>query len=137
HRLRLEQRWIGSHQGTDNITTWAYNNRFRYQIRADVPLQAKKLGDKQFYAAAFEEVMLNWGPSLKTNIFDQNRVGLLIGYRFSPQVKLEAGYFNLIAQQGGYVNNHVVIQNNEGILVNLLFNIDLRHKEAAPAEIKK
>jgi Protein of unknown function (DUF2490) len=124
NRLRLEQRWIGKHLGTENIAAWSYSNRIRYQIRADVPLQGQKLDDKEFYAAAFDEVFVGWGVGVGANIFDQNRLGLMVGYKLNKHVKLEGGYFNHILQQGKLVNNKAVIQLNDGIMVNAIFNFD-------------
>jgi hypothetical protein len=58
--------------------------------------------------------MIGFGKNVAENIFDQNRIGILFGYRFSPKVRLEAGYLNQIVQLGREINNQNVFQyNNE------------------------
>ncbi len=120
-RFRLEQRWQNKHKGSEAIDYWKYSNRVRFQMRADVPLKFAK----PFYLAAFDEIFVGFGPSVGVNIFDQNRAGLLLGYKFNEKLKIEGGYLNHILQQGATVNNKSVIQLNEGLLINLILNFDL------------
>jgi hypothetical protein len=62
------------------------------------------------------------------NIFDQNRIGLLLNYRFSNLVQMEAGYINQTLQQGRNINNLPVFQYNNGFVIGINLNGDLRRK---------
>lgn len=114
HRLRVEQRWLGRvTPGTDReIEDWVFLHRFRYQFRTQLALWSKN--DKQVYGALADEVFIGAGKNLGVNIFDQNRLFLLAGYRFSKRFALEAGYINQTLQQGRRVNNRTIIQRNNG-----------------------
>ena len=68
--------------------------------------------------------MIGFGKNVNDNIFDQNRIGLLVGYRFSTLFRLEGGYFNHILQLAREVDNKNVFQYNQGIIMNAWFNID-------------
>jgi hypothetical protein len=94
---------------------------FRFQI----PLSGKEIKDKSAYMAAFEEIFIGFGKNVNENIFDQNRIGILLGYRFNSSVRIEAGYLNQILQLGREVNNRNVFQKNNGIILNANFNINL------------
>ncbi|MFA9212216.1 MAG: DUF2490 domain-containing protein [Candidatus Methylacidiphilales bacterium] len=130
HRYMLEQRWLGSYTKPELNTEdkWIYVNRLRYMVRAQVPLIGKTLENKAPYAAAYDEIFIGFGENVNQNIFDQNRLGLLLGYKFSNQFKLEAGYFNQIVQLGRQVNGRNVMQFNEGFIINAFYNFDLSKK---------
>jgi len=122
HRLRLEQRWLGQiNQKAESgkVESWMYLNRVRYQLRTEVALNRPKIEDKTFYLAAFDEIFIGFGKNVNQNVFDQNRLGLLGGYRFNKNLRMEAGYLNQIVQQPAPVNNQQVYQYNQGPIVNL------------------
>ena len=89
----------------------------------------KEIKDKTAYLAIYDEVFIGFGKNVNENIFDQNRVGILIGYRFSPSIRIEGGYLNQILQLGREVNNRNVFQQNNGLILNAYFNIDLTTKK--------
>lgn len=82
HRFMLEQRWIGRY--TNAMLTkeddYFCVNRFRYMYRMQMALKGKTIGDKTPYAAIYDEVFLGFGKNVNENVFDQNRLGLLLGY---------------------------------------------------------
>lgn len=127
HRYMLEQRWLGSYTNAalNKEDRWTYINRLRYMIRAQMPLIGKTLENKAPYATAYDEIFIGFGENVNQNIFDQNRLGILLGYKFSNQFKLEAGYFNQIVQLGRQVNGRNVFQFNEGFIINAFYNFDL------------
>jgi len=131
HRFMLEQRWVGRYSN-DNLTKedeYPLSNRFRYMFRLQIPLKGKEIKDKTPYLAIYDEIFIGFGKNINENIFDQNRIGILFGYRFSPVVRIEAGYLNQILQLGREVNNRNVFQQNDGIILNANFNIDLTKKK--------
>jgi hypothetical protein len=124
HRFMLEQRWVG--RSLDPNATKAdesvYLNRIRYMLRADLPLDGPTLDDKEPYLAIYDEIMIGFGKNVNQNIFDQNRLGILVGYRFSGSVRIDGGYFNQILQFGRLVNGKNYFQNNQGLIINSFFN---------------
>lgn len=130
NRFMLEQRWVGRYSNA-NLTKedeYPLLNRFRYMFRLQIPLKGKEIKDKTPCVAVYDEIFIGFGKEVNENIFDQNRIGILLGYRFSPLVRIEAGYLNQILQLGREVNNRNVFQQNNGIILNANFNIDLTKK---------
>lgn len=132
HRFMLEQRWIGRYT-TPAVTTedeYFYVNRLRYMFRMQCPLKGKTIDDKEFYAAAYDEIFIGFGENVNENVFDQNRIGLLIGYRFNKKWRVEGGFFNQILQLPreitlpGAAAGQNVFQNNSGFIINSYFNVD-------------
>ncbi|MBT2560011.1 DUF2490 domain-containing protein [Pedobacter sp. ISL-68] len=102
HRFRVEQRFIGR-TGED-----VFSQRFRYFFRLVQPLQkTQPTFTKGPFVALQNEVFLNLQNKDKINssVFDQNRLYLAAGYRFSKQFDLEAGYMNQATH--GVLNNTV------------------------------
>jgi hypothetical protein len=94
--------------------------------RMQVPLKGKEVKDRTPYMALYDEVFIGFGRNVNANVFDQNRFGLLFGYRFSKQFRLEGGYLSQILQFGREINGQDVFQHNNGIIINALVNIDPR-----------
>lgn len=124
HRFMLEQRWIGrySNASLENEDQFIFSNRFRYMFRLQIPLKGNSIGDNTPYAAVYDEVLIGFGKNVNENVFDQNRLGILLGYRFSSKVRIEGGYLNQIAQLSREVNGRNVFQNNKGILLSTILN---------------
>jgi len=121
HRIRLEQRYLGKidqKAAEREVSGWNYLNRVRYQLKATVPLNRKKLGDNTFYLSAFDEIFIGFGKNVNQNVFDQNRICGVLGYQLNTILKIEAGYINQTVQQSGLVNGKEVFQYNNGLVVN-------------------
>ncbi len=131
HRFILEQRWVGRYSDVNSTKEDDYPllNRLRYMLRLQIPLKGKEMKDKTPYIAVYDEVFIGFGKNVNENVFDQNRIGVLLGYRFSPSVRIEAGYLNQIVQLGREVDNRNLFQYNNGIILNANFNIDLTKKK--------
>lgn len=125
HRFRVEQRWLGRvRPGTgDNreIEGWTFLHRFRYQFKSQFKLWSKN--HQQFYAAAADEIFIGAGKNAGVNIFDQNRLFLLMGYMINKRITLEAGYMNQTLQQGRRVNNRTIMQRNNGWVLSSYMNL--------------
>ena len=141
HRFMLEQRYFGRFLApaagkavSDSPDEWVYVNRVRYMLRLQMPLGKPRMEDKTPYLAAYNEILIGFGRNVNENIFDQNRLGLLLGYRFTPQFRLEGGYFQQVLQLPREIGGRNVLQNNQGFIVNTVVNLDLRKKtDAVPA----
>jgi opacity protein-like surface antigen len=125
HRFMLEQRWVGRYTNATltNEDEFPLLHRFRYMFRMQMPLKGKEIADKTPYVAIYDEIFLGFGKNVNENIFDQNRLGIVLGYRFNSNVRIEAGYLNQILQLGREVNNRNVFQHNNGLIINVNFNI--------------
>ncbi|MGB4399021.1 MAG: DUF2490 domain-containing protein [Daejeonella sp.] len=119
HRFILEQRWVGrySNASLEKEDEYVYTNRLRYMYRAQIPLKGREMADKTPYAAVYDEVFMGFGKNVNENVFDQNRLGLLLGYRFSPKVRVEGGFLSQIVQLGREVEGRNVFQYNNGLII--------------------
>lgn len=104
HRFRIEERWIGQ---TAPAAPWRYQNRFRYMLRAVVPMSP------QWYGAVSNEIFLNLPPRNIASPYDQNRAFTGIGRKVNPYTRIEAGYL----QQSLLQRNRRVLEWNHTILV--------------------
>ena len=103
HRFRLEQRFIGQPTGDD-----IFSQRIRYFFRFVQPLKKQEEAfTKGAFAALQNETFFNLQnkDQLNGSLFDQNRVYLAAGYRFSKKFDVEAGYLNQAIN--GRANNTV------------------------------
>ena len=100
HRLRMEQRWI-RYPNTD--PGWTYQNRFRYLLRAEVPLARRADGTTSWYLPAYDEILIGIPPNYGARPFDQNRVFVGIGHAWG-KTKMDVGYLNqFLGQRNGRV----------------------------------
>lgn len=126
HRYRLEQRNLGVMSvhldGPPRRTSYRFENRFRYLVRGDIQLTEKN-GRPDWYLAAYNEIMVNFGRNVGANIFDQNRAYLAAGKSLRNGVRLEAGYMNQLLQQ----RNGRIFELNHTIMVSLFSSIRFRN----------
>jgi Protein of unknown function (DUF2490) len=123
HRFRIEQRWLRRRTGVAEPPDyeWYILHRFRYQFRSQYAFWTK--GERQFYGAVADEIFIGAGKNLGVNIFDQNRIFLLLGYKLNKRVSLEAGYFNQTLQQGRRINNQTIMQRNNGLVLSSILQL--------------
>ena len=91
-------------------------------FRVQVPLKGNTMADNTPYLAVYDELLIGFGKNVNENVFDQNRLGVLLGYRFNSKTRIEGGYLNQIAQLSREVEGRNVFQNNKGILVSTILN---------------
>lgn len=93
HKYRIEERF-----SSDN-----FKMRFRYSLKATVPLNNKSMLNKTIYAVASNEILINAkGPA-----FDSNRLYGGFGYVFSKNFKFEAGF--LAQTKTAFTRNQIQI----------------------------
>ncbi|UYZ62340.1 DUF2490 domain-containing protein [Hymenobacter weizhouensis] len=133
HRFMLEQRWFGRFLSptSPDPDEWVYVNRLRYMARVQVPLSQPGPGGRGPYAAAYDEIFLGFGRNVNENVFDQNRLALLLGYRFGPAFRIEGGFFQQRLQLPREIEGRNVFQRNNGFIVNTVVNLDLRRSTPA------
>ena len=130
HRFMLEQRWIGRYSNAtlDSEDEFLFSNRFRYMFRMQLPLKGKSIVEKTPYIAIYDEIMIGFGKNVNENIFDQNRIGLVLGYKFNNNLRMEAGYLNQTLQLGREIGGRNVFQSNSGFIISTILNFDLENK---------
>lgn len=126
HRYMLEQRWVGSY--TDSVLKsedkHVFYNRIRYMLRFQMPITKTDTTKKShFYFAAYDELFIGFGKNVVQAVYDQNRLCALIGFKFNKHVKWEAGYLYQLLQLNRLVSNRPVLQDNQGFITNLVFNL--------------
>jgi hypothetical protein len=131
HRFMLEQRFVGRYSDplSEREDEFPLVHRIRYMIRLQVPLKGDQVADKTPYAAVYNELFIGFGRNVNANVFDQNRTGLLLGYRINSTIRLEAGYFSQVLQFGRRMDDRSIFQTNRGIIINGHFNFDRMRKQ--------
>lgn len=134
-RFRLEQRWsanvkdVNSNPNIDDFQRyyndtdggfWKYRNRARYRFRVQVPLTSSEMKDNTLFFVAADEIFANFGKHVSANIFDQNRLYLALGWRFTKSTNVQLGYMNQFIEKG----NGVAKENNHTLQVAITHNID-------------
>ena len=127
HRFMLEQRFVGKVAMPNAVkhTDYSFLNRIRYRVRGELPLHRKTAVKKPWSIIAQDEIFIGWGKNAGANIFDQNRIGLLLGYKLNKTIKLEAGYINQTLQQAGRINSQPVYQYNNGFMLAANLNLNM------------
>lgn len=117
HRFRLEQRWV-EQLSTDNT---AYQNRFRYLNRNLFHITNLKSSNEEIYAVVQDEVFLTLGNNkINSNIIDQNRFLVGLGFYYNNNIRLELGYMNQFVTSNS-TNNMM----NHTVSISLIQNLDL------------
>jgi len=132
-RFMLEQRWVGRYASADSETEddHVYSNRFRYQLRFQLPLTSNS--PDRAYLAAYDEIFMAFGPNVGQNVFDQNRFGILMGGTLTDWCRIEGGYLNQLIHFGRKIDGQDVYQKNNGFTLSGIFTFDCRKK---PTESK-
>jgi len=127
-RLRLEQRFFGD-ASLGTFTNTRFENRFRYMLRAVVPLTRDANKTTKLYLPVYDEVFINFGENVKYNTFDQNRAFLGLGLNTGKAGKIEVGYMYQYVQQRNLLPNlQQVVENNHTLSINWYTNLRLGKK---------
>ena len=115
HRYRLEQRKLGEMRVSPGAAPerigWRHENRFRYMFRTDIPLSYRNK-QPDWYVAAYDEVLVNFGRNVAANVFDQNRAYIALGKATGESARVEFGYMNQLLQQRNgriFERNHTLM----------------------------
>lgn len=135
-RLMLEQRFVGQYSNLNTLSEDRFPmlNRLRYMGRFQYPLKGRSIQKNTPYFCIYDEIFIGFGKQVNVNVFDQNRLGLLLGYALSENTRIEVGYLNQTLQLGRLVNGNNVFQNNNGLIVNLNFTWSQSSNTEVPLE---
>jgi hypothetical protein len=101
HRTRMEQRWIK--YPDPQPRSWTYQNRFRYMLRAEIPISDGATETGRWYVPIFNEILIGIPPNYGARPFDQNRLFGGIGRNVGP-ANIEVGYMKqFIGQRNGRI----------------------------------
>ena len=131
HRFRYEFRFLGkAFTETENINSFTggggyegftdnTRGRARYLLRANIPLNTEKMQAKTLYSANWDEIFVSVGEKVgNSNLLDQNRIFLGLGYKFDGHYRVEAGYINqTIFKFNNTAKNNV--DSNSGVLLTI------------------
>lgn len=130
HRYRLEQRYIDNYvkQGSlfekEGINL---RNRIRYRCMIMLPLNHTSMENNTLFLNVNDEVFLGFGKGIGTNILDQNRLQLALGYKFNAAFTVQAGYLNqYLVKNAKAVSGSILDQaeNNHTLTIGLTYNLD-------------
>lgn len=65
---------------------------------------------------------------MNENIFNQNRLGILLEYKINDNIKFKTGYLNQTLQLGQKVLNRKLFQQNNGFIFSTVLNFNLNKK---------
>ncbi|MEO5976827.1 MAG: DUF2490 domain-containing protein [Chryseolinea sp.] len=127
HRLRSEQRFLQHHTSNNGEVSYdGYSDiqyRGRYRFSARVPLNGTKIESGTYFASVYDEVFASRGKNITYHKPDQNRVFAGLGYQFDKSFTLQGGFlYQMLLKSGGTLQ-----ENNFGVQVQFLYNIDLTH----------
>jgi hypothetical protein len=124
HRYRYELRYFGNEaivdhdeifgtSSTFHFTTAARQGRFRYMLRATIPINNKTITKGTYYAVTSGEIFLRTGKNISNiNLVDQVRFYGGVGYKFSDNMLAELGYMNMTAFRfNNAAKNNVEVNN--------------------------
>jgi hypothetical protein len=137
HRYRLEQRILDNYikSGNEYVKDGTvFRNRVRYRAMAFIPLNHSSMSDNTLFLNVNDEVFLGFGEGIGTNILDQNRLQVALGWKFNSKCMVQAGYMNQYVVKNAKVSltNTVLDQaeNNNTLTIGLTYNFDFSKKEA-------
>jgi hypothetical protein len=132
-RFRLEQRFSQSFKNTGTSTEpeflryddpaegyWKYRQRARYRFRVQMPISNSEMKDNTLFFVAADEIFINFGKHTTANIFDQNRLYLAFGWRFTKDTNIQLGYMNQFIEKSDGLHK----ENNHTLQVAITHNLD-------------
>ncbi|MEO6730450.1 MAG: DUF2490 domain-containing protein [Ferruginibacter sp.] len=112
HMYRAEARFFHNKNSTETELEDGFdfgNFRFRYRLQATIPII--KMADERFIKVKIsDEIHLNAGNKISTNVFDQNRIYGGISYDLSQKTAIDMGYLNWFQQRsnGDFFNRNIL-----------------------------
>ncbi|MHA4740495.1 DUF2490 domain-containing protein [Dyadobacter sp. MSC1_007] len=123
--IRIEERFNRKVANDQLQDGYHFAFRFRYQITLRVPLNRDFIEANTVFLALSEEILVNAGKQITYNVFDQNRLFAGLGYQFTENLGVQAGYMNQFQQlsSGNRFNSNNVLR------VSIFHTPDFRNKE--------
>jgi hypothetical protein len=104
HRYRLEHRWVSyvrpNGDGSTEVAGMNYKQRFRYRLRAHLPLASKD----RWFVVLFDELWLNMEHGALPVNFNQNWLFIGLEYRVSKEGNIQLGFLDQYLSKGDGVH---------------------------------
>lgn len=128
HRYRLEQRFLENKllTGSENYISNGYDLRLRarYRMAVVVPINTSEMELNTLFASVSNEIFVGIGKGHNFNVFDQNRLLLMLGWNVFKNGNIQLGYMNhYIIKPNGYQH-----ERNHTLMLVLNYGLDLRKK---------
>jgi len=120
HRLRLEHRWTKSFAEDD---TYVFRNRYRYMLRAKIPLNKPKFGPHVFYLSPESELIMQSGKPVGGSPLEDLRLTTTLGYIATPRLTLAAGMMYSFGQD---ITDGADYKQKMTIRLHMYYNLDFR-----------
>jgi len=107
-RIRIEQRWSEELNQDGTVNHIRFTNRIRFLFSAAIKVFND---DKLPRLVIADEILIQFGPEVIFNTFDQNRFFVGINYRLGPTWTMDFGYMNVFQQRSTgyqYDSNHTI-----------------------------
>ena len=104
HRYKVEERFYGK----TPVEPAEFAMRFRYKVEAQIPLTPE--GTYPLLLRVYDEIMVNAGPAVVNNVFDQNRVYASLQVGLSEHWAAEMAYMHWFQQRLSgreFYNRHI------------------------------
>lgn len=129
HRYRLEQRFLELKKRSEEADLQPdghlFKQRARYRFMVSIPLSRKTMEDNTLFLALYDEVFLQFGRNVGSNILDQNRLSACLGWRVDADLNVQLGYLNqYIPKPDG-----IRAERNHTLQLGITYNLDLRRKD--------
>ncbi len=104
HRVRTEQRWVGTEAAVVGVANWRFSERARYRLTTHIPYGGGE--DPAHYIAVFNEVYTSFGPHSTPSLLYSDVTYAAHGWKLSPHWSVEVGYqYRYQTQPGGVTGN--------------------------------
>lgn len=112
HRVRWEQRWVARLLAEDALGPHAYQQRARYFVRVQRPLEGPRLGERPMLGFVWDEFFLPVGHADARFRRLQNRVGAGVAVPLDAHNRVEVGYmhqWNRVTFRQAHEHNHTLV----------------------------
>ena len=120
HRIRIEHRWT---QGFAENSEYIFRNRWRYMLRAKVPLNNYKFEPGTFYVSPEAELIMQSGKAVVASPLEDLRLTTTLGYIVQPRLTVAAG---LMYSTGQTLGNGGIYKQNWTFRIHMYFSPDFR-----------
>lgn len=120
HRLRIEHRWTRKFAADAD---YIFRNRYRYMLRAKIPVNKPKLGVGAWYVSPESELIMQSGQTVVDSPLEDLRLTGTVGYIVSPRLTFAAGMMYSLGQD---ITDGAVYKQKLTARVHTYYNLDLR-----------
>lgn len=102
HRSRFELRYNRKTAGSEVIDGYNFNYRAGHKLGISIPIRI--FGSDKWQIEIYDEVLINFGKTVRFNYLDQNRVYLGIKGRLNPTSSFKLGYMYIFVPSSSTEN---------------------------------